>query len=216
MIDFNSKYHLLKSLVTQSYAFQAFALFYFVIKQRELITFNMNNFKTVSFIIAQLKSAEYLQLMKNVRLQIFTLNVWKDLNSNKKKTSDLEFQTMCHFLKEIELFLTIWYVIKYENIELLKYCISSLIIFFLSTQQHNYIYKILYYIWILRFSVFKELHHSIIIVKLVNCLNKLDCFKIINLSMKHFNSKCKMKMKCYKNLIKNTHLIFNKVYLSNT
>lgn len=122
---------------------------------------------------------------------------------------------MCRLLREIELFLTIRYAIKHQDIDLLEYCISSLIIFLLDVKQQNYAYEMLYYVWLLRSHVSLELRHSIMIAELINWQDKSECFKVIDLEMKHLNEVCKIEMKCYKNFTKNTHFIFDRVCLFN-
>lgn len=216
MTPANAKYHLLEPLITQSYASRVLALFYAAMQQRGYNVQNFEKPENLNCVIEQMSSAQYLQLMENVRKQAFTLNAWTGLDSNDNSIEDIEFRTMCRYLRQIELFLTIRYAVKHGDIGLLEYCISPSLIFFLGAGQHNYAYEMLYYTWILRPTVSANLRHSIMTADLVNWPGRPGCFKAIDLGMKHLNGGCKMKMKCYKNSTKDTHLIFDRVCLSNT
>ncbi|KAH9216730.1 hypothetical protein DL95DRAFT_296562, partial [Leptodontidium sp. 2 PMI_412] len=54
----------------------------------------------------------------------------------------------------VELFLTIWHGIKYRDIGILRRSVDPLIINFLGARQTNYAYKMLFYWWLLKDSVY--------------------------------------------------------------
>ena len=65
--------------------------------------------------IKQLSSTQFLQYVEEVRQQDFIYTSWTDYQQANKK-----FVIICQYLQEIEIFMTLWYVIAYEDINLIQ------------------------------------------------------------------------------------------------
>jgi hypothetical protein len=162
-------------------------------------------------LISRLTPDQFLELVKDVQQQAFTLEAW-----NGKGHTDPNFKTMCRMLQQIELFLTVSSSIKHGDIGLLRYLVDPLIVHFLGASQWNYGHEMLFYRWNLSPANSPELQHAILSSGIVNWHGQRSTHKPIDLGLEHLNGSCKIEMKCYKNSTHDTDITFDRVCLTNT
>ena len=212
----NPMYHVLEPIVAQSYTSRVVALFYAAMERRGYLAdrdaAKLENPESINEVIGKLTPVQYVELVEDVRMTAFTAAAWAG-NGH----SDIEFQTMCRMLQEIELFLTTRHAIKHGDIGLLRRTIDPLIVFFLGASQWNYGHEMLFYRWLLSKDVCTpELQHAILASGIVNWPGKEYTHKPVDLGLEHDNGKLKINMKCYQNSTHDTDLIFDRVCLTNT
>jgi hypothetical protein len=173
---------------------------------------DLNRVEAYNEVISRFNPKQFVDLIESVRVTAFTKAAW-----NSTGHSDPTFITMCRFLQEAELFMTVRYAIKHGDISILRRCVDPLIIMFLGADQKNYAYEMMYYRWMLKDGVFTSvLQRSILVSRLVNWLGRLSIFKPIDLLVEHLNGFIKIEMKCYKNFTHNINIAFHRVCTTNT
>ena len=212
----NPMYHVLEPIVAQSYTSRVVALFYAAMERRGYLVdrdaARLENPESMDEVIGKLTPVQYVELVEDVRVAAFTRDAWAG-----RGHSDIEFQTMCRMLQEIELFLTTRHAIKHGDIGLLRRMVDPLIVFFLGAGQWNYGHETLFYRWLLSEDVCTpELQHAILASGIVNWPGKEYMHKPVDLGFEYDNGKLKINMKCYQNSTHDTDLIFDRVCLTNT
>ncbi|KAN0070638.1 hypothetical protein V8E54_011507 [Elaphomyces granulatus] len=144
-------------------------------------------------------------LRERRRNRIFTYDAWVG------KGRDGEYTTMCRFLQEIELFLTLRHAIKYGDIGMIRRMLEPLAIFFFGPEQHKYGYEMLHLRWLLTDGVSDPvLQRSILASGLVNTL--LD-WKVFDLVIEHVNCMYKLDMRNLKNSTHDVNSTFDRLAL---
>ena len=159
----------------------------------------------------------FLAIIESIRLRAFIRHVPDDKWDAETEHADLTLITMCRYLQEIELFLTVRHGVKHGDVGIRRPCVGPLIVTFFGTHQTSYAYEMLYYWWLLKDNFRTlELQRAILASGIVDWLGRRTTFKPIDLSLKHFNGANNVKMKCYKNSTYDIDIIFNRVYTSTT
>ncbi|KAK3081759.1 hypothetical protein LTS18_003025 [Coniosporium uncinatum] len=212
-----AQYHLLEPVVAQGFTARVAALFYATMQRRGYVpdSFVFDGVDAVSTLIAVLTPVQFIELIEDVRVTAFTAQAW-DGNVDGKPHGDIEFRTMCRFLQETELFLTVRHAVKRADIGLLQYLVDPLTVLFFGAAQRNYGYEMLHYRWNLSPVNDIALQRSILASGLVNWQGRPSTHKPIDLSLEHLNHFCKVEIKCYKNSTHDNDIIFNRICLSNT
>lgn len=156
--------------------------------------------------IGQLSATQFLQLV-DVRTTAFTYAAWSS------SAPDVDFRTMCRFLQESELFLTIRYAVKYGDIGILRRMVDPLIVVFFGAAQHNYGREMLYYRWNLSAANSTVLQKAILASGLVNWLGREPTIKPIDLALEHLNCSCKLDFRNYKNSTHDIDIVFQRAAL---
>ena len=211
----NPKYHVLEPLLAQSFTARVLALFYTELESEGLIIqhdqTSYDRVATIDSAMGKLLPESFESIVERVRRTGFTIEAWQG-HGHK----DVEFTTMCRFLQEVELFLTVRIAVKHGDIGLLRRLVDPLIVTFLGAAQWNYVYEMLFYRWLLSPACTEPLQRSILASGLVNWQGRATTWKATDLGLEHLNCNCKIEMKCYKNSTHNVDTIFNRVCLTNT
>ena len=93
--------------------------------------------------LQRMSSESILRAINEVRSRILTYDAWVG------KGRDGKYTTMCRFLQEIELFLTLRHAIKHGDISMIRRMLEPLAIFFFGAEQHKYGYEMLHLRWLL-------------------------------------------------------------------
>ena len=67
----------------------------------------------LSDIIAHLTPSQFIELVKDICIIVFILDMWYGTLH-----TDIKFWIICHILQEIKLFQTVWYTVKHTDIGL--------------------------------------------------------------------------------------------------
>jgi hypothetical protein len=67
---------------------------------------------------------QFIEIVEEIRLAAFTRSVWTNL------VVDIDYCTMCCFLQEVELFLSVRYAVKYGDIGMLRRMVNLLAVVF--------------------------------------------------------------------------------------
>ena len=209
----NVKYHLLEPIVAQGFTARVVALFYASMRRQGHIEAGddkTGRLEVVADAIRRLSVTQFLQLVEDVRITAFTYASWAS------QTPDVDFRTMCRFLQEAELFLTLRYAIKCGDIGMLRRIVDPLVVVFFGAAQHNYGREMLYYRWNLSSANSPELQQAILASGLVNWPGQESTFKAIDLALEHLNWSCKLDLRNYKNSTHDIDIIFRRATLCNT
>ena len=160
--------------------------------------------------IANLSANQFLELVEEVRVGAFTPYAWQGHHA------DIDFRTMCRYLQEVELLLTIRRAIKYADIGILRRMVDPLVIFFLGAGQTNYGREMLYYRWLLSSANTPELQLAILSSGLVNWRGHSGAYKPVDLALEHLNYACKIDLRNNKNSTHDVEIVFKRVALCNT
>ena len=211
----NTEYHRMEPMVTQSFTARVLALFYTVLEDNgyfcNVPSSSLEQSQYITDLIGRLTPSQFCHLVDDVRERAFTLDAWNGTTCN-----DYDFTSMCRFLQEVELFLTLRYAIKAGDIGIMRRLVDPLIIVFFGASQSNYGHEMLFYRWHLSSVNTPELQHAILASSLVNWQGRETTHKPIDLGLEHLNGSCKIEMKCYKNSTHDTDIIFDRVCLTNT
>jgi len=213
-----AKYHQMEPLVAQGFTARVTALFYDAMQRGGFLligTGGPQDLRIVSAAIALLTPAQFIALVDEVYDVAFTLPAWKGQSATGRH-DDLEFRTMCRYLQEVGLFLTVRHAVKHADIGLLRRLVDPLIVCFFGASQHNYGYEMLYYRWNLSRTNALVLQRAILASGIVNWPGRANTYKAIDLMLEHLNCACKIEMKSYKNSTHDIDTIFNRVCLCNT
>lgn len=209
----NVKYHLMEPIVAQGFTARVVAIFYSCLQSRGLGTIRNEQHgrkEDLEGAIAQLTPDLFLEIVEEVRQHAFTRQAWENDNP------DVDFRTMCRYLQEVEMLLTIRKAIKYADVGILRRMVDPLIIFFTGAGQSNYSREMLYYRWLLSPANTPTLQYAILAAGLVNWRGYQGASKPIDLALEHLNSACKIDLRNSKNSTRDVGVIFQRVALCNT
>ncbi|KAF2669316.1 hypothetical protein BT63DRAFT_440007 [Microthyrium microscopicum] len=163
--------------------------------------------------INRLSMEQFDEIIEDVRQTAFTREAW---DGRPDGSDDIEFRTMCRYLQEIELLLTMRYALRYGDIGLLRLLVDPLTIHFYGTGQNNYGDEMLWLRWNLSDVNTPELQRSILASSLVNWEGRKNSFKPMDLGLEHLNGNCSRDMKSFGNSTHDVEATFNRVCLCNT
>jgi hypothetical protein len=209
----NIKYHLMEPIVTQGFTSRIAALFYAALQRRFLLRPQLNStgrFEEIDEAVRSLSAAHFLDIVEEIRLAAFTQEAWL------APGVDVDFRTMCRFLQEVELFITIRTAVKQGDIGTLRRMVDPLIVVFFGASQHNYGREMLYYRWQLSSANAPELQRAILASGLVNWVGRDATFKPIDLALEHLNCYCKLDLRNFKNSTHDIEVVFQRTALCNT
>lgn len=217
----NIQYHLMEPLVRQGFTSRVLLLFYTALSRRGIgiasdtlygrLTAEDNSDTINTILRRKLTPSLFEAIIEDIRLAAFTISSW-----DGQGHQDIEYRTMCRFLQEAELLLTIRFAIKHGDIGILRRMVDPLIPLFFGASQHNYGREMLYYRWLLSPVCKPPLQRAILASGLVNWQGKSNTFKPIDLAQEHLNGACKIEHKAYKNSTHDINVVFDRICLSNT
>lgn len=206
------KYHLMEPIVAQGFTARVTALFYAAMQRRGIWNPHTSDMRheTIGTVIETLSTAQFLELVEDVRVTAFTRAAWSE------SIADVDFRTMCRMLQEVELFLTVRQAVKYGDIGMLRRVVDPLIVTFFGAAQYSYGREMLYYRWNLSSVNTPELQHAILSSGLVNWSGRSNSFKPIDLHLEHLNCSAKLDFKMLKNSTHDIGIIFRRTALCST
>ncbi|KAK0123584.1 hypothetical protein ONS96_000425 [Cadophora gregata f. sp. sojae] len=214
------KHYVLDALLPHSFKARVLAILYTLLSKDHHGKYTETDFsrrEAYDNILSSLTPDAFLAHIESIRLQAFTRLAWDGKRPDGTKHGDPGFTTMCRYLQEIELFLTVKWGVKHGDIGMLRRCVDPLIVNFLGTHQTNYAYEMFHYRWLLKDGVCTpELQRAILASGLVNWEGRRTGFKPTDLCLEHLNGAIKIEMKCYRNSTHNTDITFNRVCTTNT
>ena len=133
----------MKLLIMQNWTAWVLAIWYDILHFnncfQSIQEINKDQHEAYDAVIKQLSSMQFLQYVEEVHQWDFIYTSWTD-----HQQADKKFVTMCWYLQEIEIFMTLWYVIAHGDIDLIWWLIDSLCIWFYEAEQSKYKLKMLH------------------------------------------------------------------------
>ena len=212
----NAKYHMVEPLIKQSWTARILAMFYEVVDGDDYLSgalkrrhTDQNLAHTYGEELQRMSPESILRAIDEVRSRIFTYDAWVG------KGRDGEYTTMCRFLQEIELFLTLRHAIKHGDIGVIRRMLEPLTIFFFGAEQHKYGYEMLHLRWLMTDGVSDPaLQRSILASGLVNTSGRPDSFQAFDLVIEHVNCMYKLDMRNLKNSTHDVNSTFDRLALT--
>ena len=192
----NVKYHLMEPIIAQGFTSRVVAVFYACLQAKGLLFRRQERHgrkEDLDRAIKALSPDAFLEVVEEVRSLVFTSDAWSSADA------DVDFRTMCRYLQEVEMLLTVRRAIKYGDVGMLRRMVDPLIVFFTGAGQTNYSREMLYYRWLLSPANSPELQHAILASGLVNWRGYAGASKPADLALEHLNCACKIDLRNLKN-----------------
>jgi hypothetical protein len=211
----NAKYHLVEPLITQGWKARVLAPFYETLSAHGRLqgvdVTKSDRVETFDKAIGGLLPSEFLNIVEQVREVAFTYDAWLGQHGDK------EFTSMCRYLQQGELFLTLRHAVRHGDTGLIRRLLEPLCVMFYGAEQMRYGYEMMYLRWLLTDGVSSpELQESLLGSSLVNLTGRPDSFKAIDLALEHVNSSYAIDMKMYKNSTHDVEKTFDRVALTSS
>lgn len=194
----SAKYYQFEPLIQQGFNSRISALWYESLQARgKLEAAVVDEKKAFDAAIASLSQEEFQAITEEIRLKAFTLDAW---SSASQAPHDKEFQSMCRYLQEVEMFYTLKTAIKHGDVGMLRRLVPRLSAMFFGAGQYKYGHEMLHLNWLLSDAVSApHIQRAILAGSLVNLKGLPNTWKPIDLAMEHINYFYKEDMKLRKN-----------------
>lgn len=218
----SAKYHLTEPLLVVAFNARVLALFYEQISQFGALQGTKANQagtrESMDEAIKKLTAEQILEAARWIQENVFSPFAWEGVvstGSEETEQKDQHFTSMCRYLQEIEVFLTLRHAIRHGDIGIIQHILPLLSVMFYGNKQYNYGFEMLFLHWLLKEEVSSpELRRAILASALINLSNKSDCWLPIDLIMELANGRYHIDMKNRHNSTHDINTTFGRVALT--
>jgi hypothetical protein len=188
----NAPFHLLDSLLLESFYARLLAMFYKYLRKMQLFDPQTQlPFEAIDRVIPLLSKQQFEDVLQGIRNEVFTSDAWRGRPGDSPS-----FTTLCRLLQECKINFTLREAIRRGDIGMIRKLVPILATMFYGSGKPRYGFEMLHLQWLLQDSVSSpELQHAILVGSLVNRKGHSSSFMPVDRLMELLNGALKHDMK---------------------